>query len=223
EQLASSYSVLTDDEKELGACIVDIGGGTTDISIFWEDRIHFTSVVPLGGEHLTSDIAFGLRTPIDKAEHIKNNYGSLQIHQIKPDETIEVPGVGGRPSKTVSRNFLVDIIRPRAIEILEYIRKEIEKSDMFDLMKVGAVFTGGTALLPGMPELAEEILDMPVKIAQPSGINGGLVEAVNSPIYSTAVGLILFALNNDIEEANSYLRNETSIIDKIKKWLKEFM
>lgn len=221
--LACSYSVLKEDEKQLGVSLLDIGGGTADISMFWEDRIHFTGVVPLGGQHITSDVAFGLRTPPDKAENIKNNYGSLQIHQIKPDETIEVPGVGGRPAKTVSRSFLIDIIRPRVIEILDHVRKEMEKSDMVDLMKVGAVITGGTALLPGLPELAEEILDMPVKIAQPSGIKGGLVEAVNSPVFSTAVGLVLFALNNEIEDSPGYRKRGDSIIDKIKNWLKDIM
>ncbi len=222
EPLACSYSVLKEDERQLGVSLIDLGGGTSDIAMFWEDKIHYSRVVPIGGQHITNDIAFGLRTPVEKAEEIKIKHGSLLVHQIKPDETVDVPGVGGRHAKKVARSFLVDIMGPRAIEILQMVRKEMEKSDLMDLMKVGAVITGGTALIPGLPELAEEILDMPVKIAKPGGITGGLVESVNSPVYATAVGLIMYAIENDGEEM---VRGTSmgSLSEKIKNWLKNIM
>lgn len=221
--LATSYSVLKEDEMNLGVILIDIGGGTSDIAMFWEDKIRYTSILPVGGQHITNDIAYGLRTPPDKAEKIKIEYGSAILSTIRPDESIEIPGVGGRPSKMVSRTFLVDIIRPRAIEILEMIAEEIRKSDLMELMQVGAVLTGGTSLLPGFAELAEEILEMPVKVGFPTKIRGGLVEAVNSPIYSEAVGLILFALQNEISGSGFRRGSEgvNNVLEKIINWFKE--
>jgi cell division protein FtsA len=220
--LATSYSVLKDDEMNLGVILIDIGGGTSDIAMFWEDKIRYTSIIPVGGQHITNDLAYGLRTPPDKAENIKIQYGSATHSIIRPDEAIEIPGVGGRPSKPISRTHLVDIIRPRVIEMLEMIEQDIKKSDLVELMQVGAVLTGGTALMPGFAELAEEILQMPVKIGFPSRIKGGLTEAVNSPVYSEAVGLILFALQNDgIGSGYRGTRMEESFLNKIINWIKD--
>ncbi|RMG21142.1 MAG: cell division protein FtsA [Methanobacteriota archaeon] len=220
--LATSYSVLKDDEMNLGVVLIDVGGGTSDIAMFWEDKIRYTSIIPVGGQHITNDLAYGLRTPPEKAESLKIKYGSAIHSIIRPDETIEIPGVGGRPSKPISRTHLVDIIRPRVIEILEMIEEDLKKSDLVELMQVGAVLTGGTALLPGFAELAEEILQMPVKIGFPSRIKGGLTEAVNSPVYSEAVGLILYALQNEgIGSGYRGTHSEESMIDKIINWLKD--
>ncbi|GAB4182328.1 MAG: cell division protein FtsA [Calditrichia bacterium] len=219
--LASSCTVLKDDEMNLGVILIDIGGGTTDIALYLNDKIRYTSVLPIGGQLITNDIAYGLRTPPDKAEKIKVKYGSALHTNIMPDETIEIPGVGGRPSKTISRTFLVDIIKPRVMEMLDMVQAELTKSDLVELMQVGAVITGGTSLLPGLPELAEEILGMPVKVGFPGGIKGGIIEAVNKPSYSEAVGLILFALNNDLTGEIHHSKPGLNIIEKLKNIFKD--
>lgn len=191
EPLASSLSVLDEDERNLGVVLVDLGGGTTDIALFFEGHIRHTSVVALGGQSVTNDIAIGLRTPPEQAEIIKIDHGCALSSLVKKDETLTVPGVGGRAPRVISRSVLVDIIQPRMEEILELTYREMQKSDLLDLMAAGAVITGGGAILPGTIELAEQLWGMPVKLGVPKYL-GGLTESVRSPIYATAVGLTLY-------------------------------
>ncbi len=191
EPLASSLAVLDDDERNLGVALVDLGGGTTDVAMFFEGHIRHTSVVALGGQHVTNDIAIGLRTPIEQAEQIKIDHGCALSTMVQQNETLTVPGVGGRAPRVISRSVLIDIIQPRMEEILELAFQEMQKSDLMELMAAGAVITGGGAMLPGTVELAERIWGVPVKLGVPKYL-GGLTESVRSPIYSTAVGLTLY-------------------------------
>ncbi len=182
EQLASSEAVLAADEKELGVALIDIGGGTTDIAIFVDGAIKHTAVLSLGGNHLTNDIAVGLRTPMAEAEKIKQQYGCCLTSMVGKDETIEVPSVGGREPRVLSRQLLAEILEPRVEEIFTLVNREIVKSGFEDLIASGVVITGGTSILPGMPELAEQIFNLPVRRGVPQDI-GGLTDVVNSPIY----------------------------------------
>ena len=191
EPLASSLAVLDDDERDLGIALVDLGGGTTDIAMFFEGHIRHTSVVALGGQHVTNDIAIGLRTPPEQAETIKIDHGCGISEFVKQNETLTVPGVGGRAPRVISRSVLVDIIQPRMEEILRLTFQEIEKSDLLNLMAAGVVITGGGAMLRGTIELAENLWGLPVKLGIPKYL-GGLTESVRSPIYATAVGLTLY-------------------------------
>jgi cell division protein FtsA len=191
EPIAAAESVVHDDEKELGVALVDIGGGTTDIAIFNDGAIVHTSVLPLGGNHVTNDIAVGLRTPLDAAEKIKQRYGCAAPALTNPEETIEVPSVGGRQPRILSRSVLTDIIQPRMQEIFEHVRKEIVKSGHEDLLASGVVLTGGATSLEGTVELAEEVLGFPTRRGTPRGI-GGLVDVVRTPAYATGVGLVLY-------------------------------
>ncbi|GAB4334895.1 MAG: cell division protein FtsA [Calditrichia bacterium] len=191
EPLASSLAVLDPDEKELGVALLDFGGGTTDIAMFFEGHIRHTSVVALGGQHVTNDIAIGLRTPPDQAEEIKVKHGCALASMVGRDEMLTVPGVGGRSPRTISRSALIDIIQPRMEEILLLARQEMEKSDLLNLMAAGAVITGGGAILPGTADLAENLWGIPVKLGMPRYM-GGLTDTIRSPIYSTAVGLTLY-------------------------------
>lgn len=192
EPLASSLAVLDDDERQLGVTLVDIGGGTTDIAMFFDGHIQHTSVVALGGQHVTNDIAVGLRTPPEQAEKIKLKYGTVSRENITETDTILVPGVGGRAPRTISKSVLVDIIAPRMEEILTLAFQKMQKSELLDLMAAGAVITGGAALLENTVDLAEQIWGMPVRLGIPKHL-GGLTDSVQSPIYSTAVGLCLYA------------------------------
>lgn len=191
EPLASAYAVLSDDEKELGVALVDIGGGTADICIFIGGSLVHTAVIPIGGNHMTNDIAVGLRTPQGEAEKLKIRYGSCLTETIVPDETIEVPGVGGRKPRIVPRRLLAEIIQPRTEELCHLIKREIDRTGFTDLLGSGVVLTGGTSLLEGMPELSEIIFEMPVKRGYPFGM-GGLRDIVNSPKYSTGVGILRY-------------------------------
>jgi cell division protein FtsA len=186
EQLGSSEAVLTTEEKELGAAIIDIGGGTTDLIIFANGAIKHTAVVSLAGSHVTSDISMGLRTPLEEAEKIKIRYGCALTAMIRKDETIEVPSVGGRKPRVLSRQTLAEIIEPRAEEILTLVHHEVGKTEYSSLIASGIILTGGSVLLEGMPELAEQIFNLPVRRGTPIGI-GGLVDLVNSPMYATGV------------------------------------
>lgn len=190
QPLASAHAVLSEDEKELGVAIVDVGGGTADIAIFSEGSIVHTSVIPLGGNHITNDIAVGLRTPADEAEKIKIKYGCAMTSMVNKDENIEVPSVGGRQPRVLSRQILAEIIEPRVEEIFQLTHAEIQKSGFEELLASGVVITGGSTLMEGMPEMAEEVLGMPVRRGYPQGV-GGLVDVVKSPAYSTGVGLVL--------------------------------
>lgn len=223
EQIASSEAVLSNDEKDLGVALIDIGGGTTDIAVFTAGSIKHTAVLPVGGNYLTSDIATGLRTPLADAEKIKIKYGCAFSALIAKEETIEVPSVGGREPREVSRQILGRIVAPRMEEILTLAYKEIVKSGYEDILAAGVVLTGGTALLKGITELAEQIFNMPVRRGSPTGI-GGLNDVVNSPMYATGVGLVLYGSRHISK--NAFIQGSGSLFvnmfKKIKKWFLEF-
>jgi cell division protein FtsA len=222
EPIASSEAVLTEDEKELGVVLVDIGGGTSDIAIFKDGAVVFTGVLAIGGNHVTNDIAVGLRTPQAEAEAIKIKYGCAMAGMVKSDETIEVAGVGGRKARVLSRKLLAEIIEPRIEEIFSLIHQEVAKSGYLDSLSGGLVITGGATLLEGMPELAEFIFEMPVKRGLPLGI-GGLRDVVNSPKFATAVGLLKYGAKN-IQKSKFPIR-EKNIYDKVRgsmrSWIKD--
>ena len=191
EPLASAEAVLADDERDLGVCLIDIGGGTTDIALFADGAIKHTCVLGLGGYHVTNDIAVGLRTPFDEAERIKKRFGAASARLLGSDDVLTVPSVGGRRPREVSRKILCEIIEPRIDEILTLSRQEIVKAGQEDKIPSGLVLTGGCAALAGIGDLAEEIFEAPVRIGQPSRV-GGLQDVVRSPMYATGVGLVLY-------------------------------
>ena len=225
EQLASAEAVLSPDEKELGVCLVDIGGGTTDIAIFADGAIKYTSVISLGGNHLTNDIAVGLRTPMAEAEKIKRNHGCCLAALVGKDEKIEVPSVGGRKPRELSRNVLCEILGPRVEELFTLVNREVVKSGLEDAIASGVVITGGSSILEGMPELAEQIFNLPVRRGSPQKI-GGLVDVVNSPAYSTGVGLIIYGSRNIGPREFPTTKSEDSIFStttrRMKSWFREF-
>jgi len=222
QPLASSEAVLGDDEKELGVCLVDIGGGTTDIAIFSGGSIAHTAVIALGGNNLTSDIAIGLRTPAHEAERIKQRYGCAMASMVDKEETIEVPSVGGRQPRVIGRQILCEILEPRVEEIFQLVHREVQKCGFEDLLASGVVITGGSTLLAGMPELAEEVLGLPVRRGMPRGI-GGLVDVVKSPMYATGVGLVVYGARHTdrrlfrIREDNVYRK----VRGRMREWLEE--
>jgi len=219
EQLASAEAVLTPDEKDLGVALVDIGGGTTDVAIFVDGAIKHTSVLSLGGNHLTNDIAVGLRTPTAEAEKIKQASGCCLSSMVGKDETIEVPSVGGREPRILSRELLAEILEPRVEEIFTLVNREIVKSGFEDLIASGVVLTGGSAILPGMPELAEQIFDLPVRRGKPTDI-GGLTDVVNSPIYATGVGLVKYGSRN--MQTRNFVIGQENLFDKVSRRMKEW-
>jgi len=190
EQLASSHSVLSDDEKELGVCMVDIGGGTTDIAIFTEGAIRFTSVIPIAGDHVTNDVAVALRTPTQYAEQIKVKYGSLLPDSVDPAEAIKVPSVGKRPPKQVYKKALAQVISARYEELYSLVLAELRRNGFEDLVAAGIVLTGGASKVEGAAELAESIFHMPVRIGVPQNING-LMDVRDNPVFATGVGLLI--------------------------------
>ena len=220
QQLASSAAVLTKDEKELGVALVDIGGGTTDIAIFSGGSLVHTAVLSLGGNHITNDIAVGLRTPTFEAEKIKCKYGCAISSMVNKDETIEVPSVGGRKPRILSRQVLTDIIEPRVEEVFALVHREIVKSGYEDLLASGVVITGGQSIMEGMTEMAEFIFDLPVKRGVPIGI-GGLLDVVNSPMYSTGVGLVIYGSKQ--KQANKFKIRDRNIYGKVRERMKEWM
>ena len=219
EQLASSEAVLSEDEKELGVAVVDVGGGTTDIAIFSGGALVHTAVLSVGGNHLTNDIAVGLRTPMAEAERIKQRYGCAMTSRVAPDETIEVPSVGGRPPRVLSRQILSKIIEPRCEEIFAFVSREIKNSGYEDLIASGVVITGGTTILEHMPELAEEVLGMPVRRGLPKGV-GGLVDVVRNPKFATGVGLVQFGAKN--QEQNLFRIREERMYHKVANRMKQW-
>jgi cell division protein FtsA len=221
EQLASSYAVLTDDERELGVCMVDIGGGTTDIAIFTDGSIRHTAVIPIAGDQVTNDIAMALRTPTQHAEKIKMKYACALTQLAKADETIKVPSVGERPPRDLSRQALAEVVEPRYDELFTLIQAELRRSGFEDLVAAGIVLTGGTAKMEGVVELAEEIFHMPVRLAKPYGVSG-LTDIINNPIYSTAVGLLLFAAKqqNNKTFTNRSDDEQKNVFLRIKDWIK---
>ena len=221
EQLASSYAVLTEDEKELGVCLVDIGGGTTDIAIFTGGAIRHTAVIPIAGDQVTNDIAMALRTPTQNAEEIKIKYACALTQLAGSDEAIKVPGVGDRPARNLSRQALAEVVEPRYEELFALIQSELRRSGYEDLIAAGIVLTGGTAIMEGVSELAEEIFHMPVRLAVPQGVTG-LSDVVNNPIYSTAVGLLLYSYKQQELGLESARRKDSvqNVFIKIKEWFK---
>jgi cell division protein FtsA len=223
EQLGSSEAVITPEEKDLGVAIIDMGGGTTDLVIFANGSIKHTAVFSVAGNHITNDIAMGLRTPVEEAEKIKLRYGCSLVSMVRKDETIEVPSVGGRKPRVLSRQTLAEIIEPRVEEILTFVYDEVVRAGYTKLIASGVVLTGGGAILDGMPELAEQIFNLPVRRGTPRGI-GGLVDLVNSPIYATGVGLVLYGSKN--KRQSRFPVGEGNIFSKVthrmKEWIGEF-
>jgi cell division protein FtsA len=219
EPLASAEAVLAEEEKELGVALVDVGGGTTDLAIFVNGAIQHTSVIPLGGNHLTNDIAVGLRTPVQEAERIKIQYGSAQVQMLERDETIEVPSVGGRAPRVLSRRILCEIIEPRVEELFQLVHREIQKAGQEDLLASGVVLTGGSTQLAGMAELAEEVLGLPVRRGAPRNV-GGLTDVVKSPAHATAVGLLLYGLKQG-REGRSFSVDPSSIKERLVGFFRE--
>lgn len=192
EQLASSYAVLTEDEKDLGVCMVDIGGGTTDIAIFTGGSIRHTGVIPIAGDQVTNDIAMALRTPTQHAEQLKIKYACALAQLANVDETIKVPSVGDRPPRDLSRQALAEVVEPRYDELLSMVQAELRRSGFEDLVAAGIVLTGGTAKMEGVVELAEEIFHMPVRLAMPQGVRG-MDDILHNPIFATGIGLLHYA------------------------------
>jgi len=225
EPLASSHGVLTDDERELGVALLDIGGGTTDIALFHEGSIRHTAVIGLGGNSVTNDIAIGLRTPARDAERIKERYGAAVASTVDPDEEIVVPHMAGQGERRVSRELLASIIQPRMEEILSLAKADIKKTGWHDKVPSGFVLTGGAAALPGTVELAEEILAMPVRIGRPLGVTG-LVDSVDEPRFATGVGLVIYGREAGREE-NRFTGGDddalwTRVLERMKEWLHDF-
>jgi len=222
ESLASGEAVLTSEEKELGTALLDLGGGTSDLAIFSGKNIKHTFVLSLGGNNLTNDIAIGLRAPLVEAEKIKTKFGTCLSASINSEETIEVPGMGGRDPRKLPRQILGEILEPRMEEIFTLVRREIYRAGMENTINSGIVITGGTALLDGIIDVAESIFNLPTRLGKPSGISG-LVDVVNNPMYATGVGLVLYGARMQpskkfrIRDKNIF----NGIISRMKKWFKD--
>jgi cell division protein FtsA len=223
QPLASSESVLSAEERELGVAMVDLGGGTTDLAIFAEGSIRHTAVLPIGGQHLSTDLAIGLRTPQADAEKLKIHSGIAMAELVKDDDLVEVPSVGDRPARTVSRKLLAEIIEPRVEEIFDLVRREIARTGYEGILAAGVVITGGTSMLEGMPEAAERVLDLPVRRGVPSGV-GGLRDIVSNPMHATGVGLVLYARHHgqDMQAAGRNGKGMGKVFDRMKAWMFEF-
>lgn len=221
EQLASSYSVLMEDEKELGVCLVDIGGGTTDIAVFTEGSIKHTAVIPIAGDQVTNDIAIALRTPTQNAEEIKIKYACALTQLANPDETIEVAGVGERPSRRLVRQTLAEVVEPRYEELLTLVQAELRRSGFEDMCAAGIVLTGGSSRIEGLIELAEEVFHMPVRLGVPQYVTG-LVDVVRNPIHATGVGLLLYGHRHKDERhpGRGGPDNASGLLKKMVGWFK---
>ncbi|HME37730.1 MAG TPA: cell division protein FtsA [Steroidobacteraceae bacterium] len=220
EQLASSYAVLTEDEKDLGVCVVDIGGGTTDIAVFGGGAIRHTAVIPIAGDQVTNDIAVSMRTPTQYAEDIKIKYACALSQLANPDETIEVPSVGDRPPRRLARQTLAEIVEPRYEELFGLIRDELRRAGLEEQVATGIVLTGGSAKMEGAIELAEEVFHMPVRLGVPQYVSG-LSEVVSNPIHATGVGLLLYAKSNlegQRTEAPLLAGGMKNIFERMKAW-----
>jgi cell division protein FtsA len=224
EPLASGEAVLTDEEKDVGTALLDLGGGTSDLAIFSGKNIKHTFVLSLGGNNLTNDISIGLRASLAEAEKIKIKYGTCVAHDISSEETIEVPGMGGRKPRKLQRQILGEILEPRMEEIFTLIKREIFRAGMDNIITSGMVLTGGTSLLHGATDIAESVFDVPSRLGTPRGING-LVDVVNNPMYATAVGLVLYGAR--IQPEKKFRIRDTNIFNRImtrmKTWFKDVM
>lgn len=218
EQLASGYAVLTEDEKDLGVCLVDIGGGTTDIAVFTDGAIRHTAVIPIAGDQVTNDIAMALRTPTPNAEEIKIKYACALASMAGENETIKVPSVGDRVDRDLSRQALAEVVEPRYDELFTLIQAELRRSGFEDLIAAGIVLTGGTSKMEGVVELAEEIFHMPVSIGKPKGVTG-LTDIIRNPIYSTAVGLLMYGAKQQGEGVELPPPvGVTGLANKVRSW-----
>lgn len=217
--VASSYAVLTDDEKELGVCIVDIGAGTIDLVVYTDGAIRHSAVIPIGGNQITSDIAKIFRTPVSHAEEIKINYACALKGMVSMEENIEVPSVGGRPSRSMSRHTLAEVIEPRYQELFELVLDEIKASGFEEQIAAGIVLTGGTAKMEGAVEFAEEIFHMPVRVGQPVGVKG-LSEYVEDPTLATAVGLLQYGKEEMQLKQSARKSSEEGLLKRIQSWFK---
>ena len=224
EPLASGEAVLTDEEKDVGTALLDLGGGTSDLAIFSGKNIKHTFVLSLGGNNLTNDISIGLRASLAEAEKIKIKYGTCVAHDISSEETIEVPGMGGRKPRKLQRQILGEILEPRMEEIFTLIKREIFRAGMDNVITSGIVLTGGSSLLHGATDIAESVFDVPSRLGTPRGING-LVDVVNNPMYATAVGLVLYGAR--IQPEKKFRIRDTNIFNRImtrmKTWFKDVM
>lgn len=220
EQLASSYAVLTEDEKELGVCMVDVGGGTTDIAVFYDGAIRHTAVIPIAGDQVTNDIAMALRTPTQHAEEIKIKYACALAKLTGAEETIKVPSVGDRPPRELSRQALAEVVEPRYEELFTLIQAELRRSGFEDMIPAGIVLTGGTSKMEGVAELAEEIFHMPVRLGSPQSVRG-LRDIVNNPIYSTGVGLLIYGMKQQGGGGSVFPNNEESLWARLKGWVQK--
>lgn len=225
EQLASGYAVLTDDERELGVCLVDIGAGTTDIAIFIEGAIRYTATIPIAGDQVTNDIAMALRTPTQDADEIKTKYACALAEFVDPEQTINVPGMGDRGARRLARQTLAEVVEPRYDELFSLILAEIERSGFSGRLPAGVVLTGGSSKIEGATQLAESIFHMPVRIGLPSTIKvGGMVDVLRNPIYATGVGLLMAGYRRWQEEGmpvQQRTRSEAggNFIQKMKAWV----
>jgi cell division protein FtsA len=220
EQLASSYSVLSEDEKGLGVCLVDIGGGTTDIAVFTDGAIRHTAVIPIAGDQVTNDIAVALRTPTQYAEDIKIKYGCALTQIANASETIEVPGVGERRPRRLARQTLAEVIEPRYDELFTLVQAELRRSGFEDLIASGVVLTGGSSKMEGVVELAEEVFHVPVRLGVPQNISG-LVDVVRNPIHATGVGLLLYGHQQRYTRSKPALRSGSGgkgVWARMKSW-----
>lgn len=221
EPLASAEAVLSPDEKELGILLIDIGGGTTDAALFRDGAIWHTTILPLGGDHITNDIAVGLRTPSADAEDLKKRYGCALTALVREDETIDVPSVGGRKPRQLSRQILSEIVQPRVEEIFTLIARDLAKAGLDDAPTAGIVITGGTSILEGIPELAEQVFDLPVRRGFPAPA-GGLADVVRSPIYSTGVGLALYGLRGRAHGGVPFDDTDGHLFTRIRRRMSEW-
>lgn len=223
EQLASSFAVLTEDEKDLGVCLVDIGGGTTDIAVFTDGAIRHTAVIPIAGDQVTNDIAVALRTPTQYAEEIKVRYACALQQLADPDEIIEVPGVGERAPRELARQTLAEVVEPRYEELFELIKAELQRSGFEESCASGIVLTGGSSKMEGVIELAEEVFHMPVRLGEPQNIFG-LVDVVCNPIHATGVGLVMYGQRSGVrmmEDVGSVREGgEEGVFERMKNWFK---
>lgn len=218
QQLASSHSVLTEDEKELGVCLCDIGGGTTDIAVFVQGAIHHSAVIPIAGDQVTNDIAVALRTPTHHAEDIKIRYACALTQLANPEETIEVPSVGDRPPRRLIRQTLAEVVEPRYEELFNLIATELKRSGFQELIAAGVVLTGGGAKMEGVIDLAEEVFHMPVRLGTPQYV-AGLVDVVRNPIYATGVGLLLFGNQTGVGfNQPGRFDNTNSMWERMRNW-----
>ncbi len=222
EPLASSYAVLDKDEKKLGVGLIDMGGGTTDVALFYDGAIRHTAVIGLGGQNVTNDIALGLRTPIDQAEEIKREYGCAYEKSVARNDMFTVPGIGSRGAREVSKALLSSIIQPRMEEIFSLVSKEIKRSDFGELLGAGVVVTGGGCMTEGTVTLAEEIFGLPVSVGVPKGFNG-LVNAASTPILATGVGLVLYGMECKDEMAKVLGEDENGLFGRIFQWMRHFV